>query len=38
MSPTPGLFKLCCCSGSLKYRRAADRWVFVGWDDGMLCY
>ena len=38
MPPDPKLVKMCCCSRALDYRRADDRWVFVGWDDLRRCY
>lgn len=37
MAPNPDAVKLCCCSRSLTYRRANDRWVFVRWGDEAHC-
>jgi hypothetical protein len=37
MPSNPKSVKLCCCSRSLEYRRAADRWVFARWGEGFQC-
>jgi hypothetical protein len=37
MAPNPKWVKMCCCSRSLEYRRAEDRWVFVRWGDQGRC-
>jgi hypothetical protein len=27
----PGMVKMCCCSGTARFQRTADRWTFVTW-------